>query len=44
MASRPAAGRGLWREQLQLRFRFDLGPHVRPGQHPWPLNISMMSL
>jgi hypothetical protein len=44
MASRPAAGRGLWRELLQLRFRFDLVPHARPGQVPWPLNISMMSL
>lgn len=44
MSSRPAAGRGLWRELLQLRFRFDLGPQVRAGQLPWPLNISMMSL
>lgn len=44
MASRPAAGRGLWRELLQLRFRFDLGPHARVGRHPWPLDISMMSL
>jgi hypothetical protein len=44
MATRPAAGRGLWRELLQLRFRFDLGPQARPGQLPWPLDISMMSL
>jgi len=44
MASRPAAGRGVWRDQLQLRLRFDLDPQAKPGQLPWPLNISLMSL
>jgi len=39
----PAAGRGVWRERLQLRFRFDLAAGARPGEHAWPLNISMMS-
>lgn len=43
IAARPAAGRGLWRERLQLRLRFDLGPQARAGEHPWPLDISMLS-
>lgn len=43
-ASRPAAGPGMWRDRLQLRFRFDLASGARTGQHPWPLNISLMSL
>lgn len=43
MATRPAAGRGMWRDVLQLRFRFDLAPDTRAGQHPWPIHISMMS-
>lgn len=41
-SARPAAGPGLWRERLQLRFRFDLAPDARPGELAWPLNISMM--
>lgn len=44
VATRPPAGRGMWRDQLQLRFRFDLAAGARAGQHPWPLNISLMSL
>jgi hypothetical protein len=43
-ASRPAAGAGMWRETLQLRVRFDLSPQARVGVHPWPLQVSMMSL
>jgi hypothetical protein len=42
-SARPSAGRGLWRETLQLRLRFDLSPQARAGQQAWPLNISMMS-
>jgi hypothetical protein len=42
-SARPSAGPGLWRETLQLRFRFDLTPQARAGQHAWPLHISMMS-
>jgi hypothetical protein len=42
-AVRPAAGRGVWRDMLQLRVRFDLAPQARPGEHAWPLGISMMS-
>lgn len=42
-AARPAAGRGVWRDMLQLRVRFDLAPQARPGEHAWPLGISMMS-
>jgi hypothetical protein len=44
VATRPPAGPGMWRDRLQLRFRFDLAAGARPGQHPWPLNISLMSL
>jgi hypothetical protein len=44
VATRPPAGRGMWRDRLQLRFRFDLAAGARAGQHPWPLNISLMSL
>lgn len=43
MASRNAAGRGVWGEQLQLRFRFHLAPQTAPGNHAWPLQISMAS-
>lgn len=42
LSARPAAGPGTWREQLSLRFRFDLAPGVQPGEHAWPLNISML--
>lgn len=42
-AARPAAGRGVWRDTVQLRVRFDLSPQARPGEHAWPLGISMMS-
>lgn len=42
-AARPAAGRGVWRDTVQLRVRFDLAPEARPGEHAWPLGISMMS-
>lgn len=34
----------MWRDLLQLRFRFDLPPGTAPGEYPWPLHISMMSL
>lgn len=43
LAARPAAGRGAWSDMLQLRVRFDLAPQARPGEHAWPLGISMMS-
>ncbi|HEX7892495.1 MAG TPA: hypothetical protein VF522_24295 [Ramlibacter sp.] len=43
LAARPAAGRGVWRDSVQLRVRFDLAPQARPGEHAWPLGISMMS-
>ncbi|HET8747647.1 MAG TPA: hypothetical protein VFM98_18760 [Ramlibacter sp.] len=43
MAARQAAGRGLWRESLHLRFRFELAADAVPGEHPWPLSISLMS-
>jgi hypothetical protein len=43
-SARAAPGRGMWREMLQLRFRFDLAAGTRPGQHAWPLHISMMPL
>lgn len=42
MTARPATGRGTWRDRVQLRVRFDLGPEARPGEHAWPLDISMM--
>lgn len=42
-AARRATGRGLWRDTLQLRFRFELSPDAVPGEHPWPLNISLMT-
>jgi hypothetical protein len=43
LTTRPAAGRGVWRDMVQLRVRFDLAPQARPGEHAWPLGISMMS-
>lgn len=43
-SARAATGPGMWRELLQLRFRFDLATGTRPGQHAWPLHISMMPL
>lgn len=43
LRSRPPGGRGLWRDLLQLRVRFELAPGTAPGQYPWPLAISMMS-
>jgi hypothetical protein len=42
-APRQAAGRGMWRDTMRLRFRFDLAADVVPGEHPWPLNISLMT-
>jgi hypothetical protein len=42
-ASRPAAGPGLWRDQLLLRFRFTLAAGTRAGEHPWPVQISLVS-
>lgn len=42
IAVRPAPGRGLWRERVQWRLRFDLARGARAGQHPWPLRISML--
>jgi hypothetical protein len=41
IASRPAAGRGLWRDQVLLRFRFTLAPGTRAGEHRWPVQISL---
>jgi hypothetical protein len=43
VAARPPAGRGMWRDRMLLRFRFDLASNARPGEHPWPLNISLLS-
>ena len=43
MASRPAAGRGLWRDELALRFRFTLAADTRAGEHRWPVQISLMN-
>jgi hypothetical protein len=42
-ATRPAAGRGLWRDQLLLRFRFTLAAGTGAGEHPWPVQISLMN-
>jgi hypothetical protein len=43
VAARPPAGRGMWRDRMLLRFRFDLATGARAGEHPWPLAISLMS-
>lgn len=43
VATRPATGHGLWRDSIQLRFRFQLAPDATPGKHPWPLAISLMA-
>jgi hypothetical protein len=43
-SARAATGGGMWREMLQLRFRFDLAAGTRAGQHAWPLHISMLPL
>jgi hypothetical protein len=43
VAARPAPGRGMWRETLQLRFRFELAPQVAPGEHPWPLATALLA-
>jgi hypothetical protein len=43
MATRPATGPGMWRDALQLRFRFELDAAATAGRHRWPLNVSMMS-
>lgn len=42
-AVRPAAGPGVWRDVVHLRFRFELARGARPGTVPWPVQISMMS-
>jgi hypothetical protein len=42
-ASRPAAGRGFWRDQLMLRFRFALAADAVAGEHRWPVRISLMN-
>lgn len=42
LSARPATGRGMWRETLQLRLRFELAADARPGEHAWPLHVSMM--
>lgn len=42
VANRPAAGRGLWRDQVLLRFRFRLAPGTRAGEHRWPVQISLI--
>lgn len=41
IASRPAAARGLWSDQLLLRFRFTLAAGTRVGEHRWPVQISL---
>lgn len=43
MVSRPAAGPGLWRDLLALRFRFLLAPDAHAGRHEWPVQISLLS-
>ncbi|MDE2606907.1 MAG: hypothetical protein KGL68_13390 [Burkholderiales bacterium] len=42
MSERPAPGRGFWREQLSLQFRIALAPQAVPGEHAWPVRISLM--
>lgn len=43
IANRPAAGRGLWRDEVMLRFRFTLSAGTRAGEHRWPVQISLMN-
>jgi hypothetical protein len=43
IATRPATARGMWRDQLQLRIRFDLPGDARPGPVAWPLRVLMMA-
>lgn len=43
IANRPAAGRGVWRDQVLLRFRFTLAAGTRAGEHRWPVQISLMN-
>jgi hypothetical protein len=43
LAMRTAPGRGMWHDQVELRFRFDLAQGIAAGEHPWPLRISMAS-
>jgi hypothetical protein len=43
LAARPATGQGMWRDVLQLRFRFELDAAATVGEHPWPVQVSMMS-
>lgn len=40
---RAAPGRGRWQDQFALRFRIKLLPTTAPGQHPWPLGISLLT-
>jgi len=42
MSERPAPGAGYWREQLSLQLRIALAPQAVPGEHAWPLRISLM--
>lgn len=42
MASRPAAGTGMWRDHLLVRLRFELSPQATPGRYPWPLRVLMV--
>lgn len=42
MSERPAPGAGFWREQLSLRFRMALAPAAAPGEHAWPVQISLL--
>lgn len=42
MSERPAPGSGYWREQLSLQFRIALAPRAVPGEHAWPVRISLL--
>lgn len=42
MGSRPAPQRGFWTDEVMLRFRFALPPGTAPGEHAWPVRISLL--
>lgn len=42
-AVRAAAGPGMWRDVVHLRFRFELARGARAGTVPWPVQISMLA-
>jgi len=42
--TRPAAGRGVYREVLEMAFRFELSPEARQGTYPWPIQVAVLPL